>query len=374
VTVGVGVIGAGVISAQYLANLTTFPDLEVRFVADIDLERAKARAEEFGVAASGTTEELLADDGIEIVVNLTLPSVHAEVDLQILAAGKHVWSEKPIATNAEDAHRVLEAAEAAGLRVAVAPDTVLGAGLQTAFRAIADGRIGAPQTATTMVLNPGPERWHPAPEFLFQAGGGPLLDMGPYYLSTLVTVFGSVVRVSAVGSIARPERVIESGPRAGTSFEVTVPTHSALLLEFEGGASAQATFSFQSALPRSGFFEVMGTIGAIVLPDPNMFDGESELWTLESWRGFTGQDRPTPERVEPVGPTSGRGLGVLDLARAIAAGVPERASGALAAHVLDVMLAAAESSERGVTVEVASRVSAPEPLPADWNPYERTLE
>ncbi|GAA4735344.1 Gfo/Idh/MocA family oxidoreductase [Amnibacterium soli] len=373
-TVGVGLIGAGVISAQYLANLTTFPDLEVRFVADIDLDRAKARAEEFGVPASGTTEQLLADDGIAIVVNLTLPSVHAEVDLQILAAGKHVWSEKPIATNAEDARRVLDAAEAAGLRVAVAPDTVLGAGLQTAFRAIADGRIGAPQTATTMVLNPGPERWHPAPEFLFQAGGGPLLDLGPYYLTTLVTLFGPVVRVSAVGSIGRPERVIESGPRAGTSFEVTVPTHSALLLEFGGGASAQATFSFESALPRSGFFEVTGTTGAIVLPDPNMFDGESALWTLESWKGYTGQDRPTPEQIEPVGPTSGRGLGVLDLARAIAAGVPERASGALAAHVLDVMLAAAEASEQGAAVAVTSRVAAPEPLPADWNPYERTLE
>ena len=372
-TVGIGVIGAGVISAQYLANLTTFPDLEVRFVADIDLERAKARAEEFGVAASGTTEELLADDGISIVVNLTLPSVHAEVDLQILAAGKHVWSEKPIATSAGDARRVLDAAEEAGLRVAVAPDTVLGAGLQSAFRAVADGRIGAPQTATTMVLNPGPERWHPAPEFLFQAGGGPLLDLGPYYLSTLITVFGPVVRVAAVGSIGRPQRTIESGPRAGTAFDVTVPTHSALLLEFEGGASAQATFSFESALPRSGFFEITGTDGAIVLPDPNMFDGESELWTLESWKGVTGQDRPVPERVEATGPTSGRGLGVLDLARSIAAGVPERASGALAAHVLDVMLAAAEASEHGTTVAVSSSVTAPPPLPADWNPYERTL-
>jgi predicted dehydrogenase len=373
VSVGVGVIGAGVISAQYLANLTTFPDLEVRFVADIDLERAKARAEEFGVPASGTTEQLLADDGISIVVNLTLPSVHAEVDLQILAAGKHVWSEKPIATSAEDARRVLDAAEEAGLRVAVAPDTVLGAGLQSAFRAVADGRIGAPQTATTMVLNPGPERWHPAPEFLFQAGGGPLLDLGPYYLSTLITVFGPVVRVAAVGSIGRPQRTIESGPRAGTAFDVTVPTHSALLLEFEGGASAQATFSFESALPRSGFFEITGTDGAIVLPDPNMFDGESELWTLESWKGVTGQDRPVPERVEATGPTSGRGLGVLDLARSIAAGVPERASGALAAHVLDVMLAAAEASEHGTTVAVSSSVTAPPPLPADWNPYERTL-
>ena len=372
-TVGVGVIGAGVISTQYLGNLTTFPDLEVRFVADIDLERAAARAAEFGVPASGTVEQLLADDGIDIVVNLTLPSVHAEVDLQILAAGKHVWSEKPIATNAADAKRVLDAADAAGLRVAVAPDTLLGAGLQTAFRAIADGRIGAPQTATTMVLNPGPDRWHPAPEFLFQAGGGPLLDLGPYYLSTLVSVFGSVVRVSAVGSIARPERVVESGPRAGTTFEVTVPTHSALLLEFEGGASAQATFSFQSALPRSGFFEITGTDGAIVLPDPNMFDGASTLWTTDAWKSVTGHDQPTPESVEAVGPDDGRGLGVLELARAIAAGVPERASGALAAHVLDVMLAAAESAERGTTVEVASRVVAPAPLPADWNPTEKTL-
>jgi predicted dehydrogenase len=371
--VGVGVIGAGVISAQYLKNLTSFPDLEVRFVADIDLDRAKARAEEFGVPASGTVEQLLADDGIDIVVNLTLPSTHAEVDLAILAAGKHVWSEKPIATNAADARRVLDAAEAAGLRVAVAPDTVLGAGLQTAFRAIADGRIGAPQSATTMVLNPGPDRWHPAPEFLFQAGGGPLLDLGPYYLSTLITVFGSVARVAAVGSIARPERVVESGPRAGTRFEVTVPTHSALLLEFADGGSAQATFSFQSALPRAGFFEITGTDGVIVLPDPNMFDGSSSLWTMASWRGLTGPQQPEPERIDPVGPDDGRGLGVLELARAIAAGVPERASGALAAHVLDVMLAAAEASETGTTVEVASRVLIPAPLPADWNPTEKTL-
>ncbi|GAA2752476.1 Gfo/Idh/MocA family protein [Amnibacterium kyonggiense] len=372
-TVGVGVIGAGVISAQYLANLTTFPDLEVRFVADIDLERAKARAEEFGIPASGTTEELLADDGIDIVVNLTLPSVHAEVDLAILAAGKHVWSEKPIATNAADARRVLDAAEAAGLRVAVAPDTVLGAGLQSAFRAIADGRIGEPRTAITQVLNPGPERWHPAPEFLFQAGGGPLLDLGPYYLTTLVSVFGSVARVAAVGSISRPKRVVESGPRAGTEFDVTVPSYSALLLEFENGTSAQATFSFESALPRAGFFEITGTDGAIVLPDPNMFDGDSSLWTLESWKGLTGPEQPTPETVEATGPADGRGLGVLELARAIAAGVPERASGALAAHVLDVMLAAAESAERGETVAVTSRVAPVEPLPADWNPKEATL-
>ena len=372
-TVGVGVIGAGVISAQYLGNLTTFPDLEVRFVADIDLDRAKARAEEFGVPASGTVEQLLQDDGIDIVVNLTLPSVHAEVDLQILAAGKHVWSEKPIATSAEDARRVLEAAEAAGVRVAVAPDTLLGAGLQTAFRAIAEGRIGTPRAATTMVLNPGPDRWHPAPEFLFQAGGGPLLDLGPYYLSTLVTIFGPVTGVSAVGSIGRPQRTVESGPRAGTVFEATVPSHSALLLEFEGGASAQCTFSFESPLPRAGMFEVTGPDGTIVLPDPNMFEGSSTLWTLASWKGVTGHDKPEPEVIAEQGTTFSRGLGVLELARATRAGVPERASGALAAHVLDVMLAAATSAETRTRVAVESRVSAPAPLPAEWDPTERTL-
>ena len=371
--VGVGVIGAGVISAHYLAHLTAFPDVEVRFVADIDTARAAARAEEYRVAGSGTTAELLADDGIEIVVNLTLPAVHTEVDLQIIAAGKHVWSEKPIALAADDAQRVLQAASAAGVRVAVAPDTVLGAGMQTAFRAVADGRIGTPLSASTMVLNPGPDRWHPAPEFLFQRGGGPLLDLGPYYLTMLASVFGSVARVSAVSSIARAEREIGQGPRAGERFPVEVPTHVGLLLDFASGASAQSTFSFQSALPRPGFVEITGTEGVLVLPDPNMFEGDTLLYTTESWRGLTGQQVPEPEVIEARGATAGRGLGVLDLARSIRAGVPERASGALGAHVLDVMLAASSAAETASVVGVESQAPKPEPLPADWDPYARTL-
>ncbi len=372
-TVGVGVIGAGVISAHYLAHLTAFPDVEVRFVADIDTDRAASRAQEYGVAASGTTEQLLGDDGVELVVNLTLPAVHTEVDRQIVAAGRHVWSEKPIGLDGDDARAVLDEAEAAGLRIAVAPDTVLGAGMQTAFRAIADGAIGTPLSATTMVLNPGPDRWHPAPEFLFQRGGGPLLDLGPYYLSMLATVFGSVERVSAVASTSRVERVIGAGPRAGTSFPVEVPTHMALLLDFASGASAQSTFSFQSALPRPGFVEISGTDGVLVLPDPNRFEGDTLLYTNGSWAGLTGQETPEPTVIRAEGATAGRGLGVLDLARSIRAGEPERASGRLAAHVLDVMLAAAEAVESRSVVRVGSTAPQPDPLPADWDPYARTL-
>ena len=370
---GVGLIGAGVISAQYLEHLGSFPDVDVRFVADIDGDRARARADEFDVPHAGSTAELLQRDDIEAVVNLTLPAVHAEVDHAIIAAGKHVWSEKPIALAAGDALGVLDAAEVAGVRVGVAPDTLLGAGLQTAFRLIAEGRIGTPLTATTQTLNPGPDRWHPAPEFLYQRGGGPLLDLGPYYLSTLVNVFGSVSAVSATTSTAREERVIGSGPRAGDRFQVEVPTQWSLLLEFADGASAQSAFSFQSALPRPGVFEVTGTDGVLVLPDPNYFEGDCLLWTQDSWRGVTGHDVPDPERIPASGPVAGRGLGLLDLIRSARAGVPERASGRLAAHVLDVMLAADAARTQHSAVAVASRIDKPDPLPADWNPLERTL-
>jgi len=362
--VGIGVIGAGVISDQYLGNLTTFPDLAVRFVADLDVPRAEAQAARFGVPGSGSVEELLADDGVEIVVNLTIPAAHADVAHQALDAGKHVWNEKPLTTDRESATELLAHADRAGLRVACAPDTVLGAGIQTALRAIREGVIGAPLTATTMFLSPGPESWHPNPAFLFARGGGPLLDMGPYYLTTLVSAFGSVDAVAASGSVSTPTRTIGSGPNAGTEFPVEVPTHVGALLRFaEGGASAQSTFSFQSALVRQGFVEIGGTEGVLVLPDPNRFEGATTLWR----RGAE-----APETLDAVGPTSGRGLGVLDLARAIRTGGAERASGALAAHVLDVMLSIAEATETDRFVPVASRAPRPEPLPADWDPATAT--
>lgn len=362
--VGVGIIGAGVISGTYLENMTKFPDLEVLFVADLLADRAQVQAEAYGVPGHGTVEELLAIDEIEIVVNLTLPAFHTEVGHRIIAAGKHVWSEKPLAMDHESGAALLAAADAAGLRVACAPDTVLGAGIQTAMRAIARGDIGTPLTATTLFHVPGPDAWHPNPEFLFALGAGPLFDMGPYYVTTLVHAFGSASSVSAVSSTSTFTRTIGSGPRAGEEFAVEVPTHHAALISFAGGESAQSTFSFQNALPRMGFVEISGSEGTIVLPDPNTFEGDSALWRF-------GQDGPTTLTAE--GSTSGRGSGVLDLARAIREGRPERASGAIAAHVLDVLLATASAAETGSVVQIASRVNRPEPLDADWDPTASTV-
>jgi predicted dehydrogenase len=359
--VGVGVIGAGVISNQYLENLTSFPDLDVRFVADIDLERAAAQAEKFGVPGSGTVEQLLADDAIEIVVNLTIPKVHVEVALQALDAGKHVWSEKPFALDRASGQKLLETAHAKGLRVATAPDTFLGAGIQSARRLIENGDIGAPLTALTLMQSPGPESWHPNPDFLFQEGAGPLFDIGPYYLTALVQLFGPVARVSASASRARETRVIGSGPRAGEEFAVTVPTHVSALYEFESGQTAQSVFSFDSKLGRTQF-EVAGLDGTVVVPDPNTFEGELLV------HGADGV-----ESLPSTGATEGRGIGVVELARAIRAGVPERASGEQAYHVLDIMVSTIEAGESRTPVDVRSTVEVAPALPEDWDPRAATL-
>lgn len=360
--VGVGVVGAGTISDQYLENLTAFPDLEVRFVADLDTERAAAQAAKWGVPASGTYEQLLADGAIEIVVNLTIPAVHVDVALQAVAAGKHVWGEKPYALDLTSARELVEAADAAGVRVAVAPDTILGAGLQTAFRAIRAGEIGTPLTALALLQSAGPESWHPSPEFLFAAGAGPLFDVGPYYLTTLVQVFGSASRVFATGSQSRQTRRIGSGPKAGTEFPVEVPTHIGALIEFRNGGSAQLVLSFDSHLRRTGFVEVAGAAGTAVLPDPNMFDGDTVI-----------HDGDGERVIRAEGSTYSRGTGVAELAQAIRAGRPERVPGELAFHVLEIMIAIAASAESGQPVDVDSTFTLPETLPAAWDPAAASL-
>ncbi|MFK4482637.1 Gfo/Idh/MocA family oxidoreductase [Curtobacterium sp. MCJR17_020] len=362
--VGVGVIGAGVISDQYLSNLTVFPDVEVRFIADIDLPRAAAQAEKWGVAGSGTVEELLADDDIEIVVNLTIPAAHVEVALQVLAAGKHVWGEKPYALDRESATELRDAARAAGKTVSVAPDTFLGAGLQTALRTIRDGRIGKPLNGLTLFQSPGPESWHPSPEFLFAYGAGPLFDIGPYYITTLVQTFGPVKKVTATASKSRATRTIGSGPKAGTVFPVDVPTNHSALIEFEDGGSAQSVFSFESDRGRTGVVEIAGETGTVVFPDPNNFDGDTELYALGA---------EEPETIPAVGSTYSRGTGVVDLARSLRAGDENRVPGALAFHVLDVMVSIAEAAERGEAVLVESTVSPSQTLPEGWDPAEQTL-
>ncbi|WP_434769425.1 Gfo/Idh/MocA family protein [Curtobacterium flaccumfaciens] len=362
--VGVGVIGAGVISDQYLSNLTVFPDVTVRFIADIDLPRAAAQAEKWGVPGSGTVEELLADDDIEIVVNLTIPAAHVEVALQALAAGKHVWGEKPYALDRASAAELRDAAAAAGKTVSVAPDTFLGAGLQTALRTIRDGRIGTPLNGLTLFQSPGPESWHPSPEFLFAYGAGPLFDIGPYYITTLVQTFGPVKKVTATASKSRATRTIGSGPKAGTEFPVDVPTNHSALIEFENGGSAQSVFSFESDRGRTGFVEIAGETGTVVFPDPNNFDGDTELYALGS---------EEPQTIPAVGSTYSRGTGVVDLARSLRAGDENRVPGALAFHVLDVMVSIAEAAERGEAVLVESTVSPSPTLPEGWDPAERTL-
>ncbi|UFU03674.1 Gfo/Idh/MocA family oxidoreductase [Ruania suaedae] len=361
--VGVGVIGAGVISTQYLKNLTIFPDLEVLFIADLDVERARAQAQEFGVPGHGTVAELLAHEGVEIVLNLTIPAVHAEVGQQIVAAGKHQWSEKPLALDRPSGRQLLESARAAGLRVACAPDTVLGAGLQTTIRELRAGRIGTPLNGLVLFQVPGPESWHPSPEFLFDTGAGPLFDIGPYYLTALVHLLGPVTRVSATASTARPVRVIGSGPKAGTQFPVNVPTHHSALIEFESGAAAQAVFSFESEIRRT-LLEVTGTTGAVVVPDPNTFEGSTAWWAPAAKEA---------EQIPAVGSTTTRGTGVVELARAIRSGRPERASGEIAFHVLDVMISIAEAASTRSSIELTSSVTVPEPLPIDWDPTAGTL-
>ncbi|MEN0103335.1 MAG: Gfo/Idh/MocA family oxidoreductase [Curtobacterium sp.] len=362
--VGVGVIGAGVISDQYLSNLTVFPDVKVHFIADIDLPRAAAQAEKWGVAGSGTVEELLAIDDIEIVVNLTIPAAHVEVALQVLAAGKHVWGEKPYALDRSSAAQLRDAAAAAGKTVSVAPDTFLGAGLQTALRTIRDGRIGTPLNGLTLFQSPGPESWHPSPEFLFAHGAGPLFDIGPYYITTLVQAFGPVAKVTATSSKSRATRTIGSGPKAGTEFPVEVPTNHSALIEFENGGSAQSVFSFESDRGRTGFVEIAGETGTVVFPDPNNFDGDTELYALGS---------EEPETIPAVGSTYSRGTGVVDLARSLRAGEENRVPGALAFHVLDVMVSIAESAECGEAVLVESTVAPSPTLPEGWDPAEQTL-
>jgi predicted dehydrogenase len=362
--VGVAVIGAGVISKEYLTNLTGFPDVTVHIVADMFEEVAAARAAEFGVPASGGVQDALNHPDVEIVVNLTIPAAHVEVATAAIAAGKHVWSEKPFSLDRESGIGLLKTADAAGLRLGCAPDTFLGAGLQTALRLVARGDIGVPLTALTLMQSPGPESWHPNPAFLFQEGAGPLFDIGPYYLTTLVQTFGAITKVAGFGSTSRATRTIGSGPKAGEVFDVTVPSHVSAIAQFANGESSQSIFSFDSPLKRAGFVEVTGTEGTLAFPDPNNFTGDLTL---------TRRGSDEAEVIPAVGATSTRGSGVLEMARAIREGRPHRAQGEMAYHVLDAMVSISESVATGEFVTLSSTATAAEPLPEDWDPYAATL-
>jgi predicted dehydrogenase len=359
------------ISDFYLENLTRFPDIRVLRTADIDAARAQASAEKWGVPSTGTTDELLADPDVEIVLNLTIPAAHAPVSTAALEAGKHVWSEKPIAVDRESAQALVDLAAERGLLLGVAPDTLLGRGWQTAMRAIRSGAIGTPLTAVTSFQWQGPDWFHANPEFLFTQGGGPIFDMGPYYVSALVHLLGPIAKVAATGRTGQPKRQIRLGARKGTEFLVDVFTHVSFLTEFEQGGAAQSLLSFDTALFRHGVFEINGTEGTMFLPDPNRFDGE-----IRVARPLEKFERPIEQQWETIGSTgaeAGRGLGVLDMARHIRSGGSNIATGDLGLHVLDTLITVEESAMRGEFLSVQSSVEPVPSLPEAFDPFEATL-
>jgi predicted dehydrogenase len=350
--VRVGLVGCGKISEAYLRP--GYP--EVRYVACADLieARAQATAAAHGLRAM-PVGDLLSDPGIDVVCNLTVPRAHAEVGLAALKAGKHVYLEKPLGLDRAEGAALLDLAEGSGLGVGCAPDTFLGAGLQTCRRVIDEGRIGAPTAAMAHMVNHGHEHWHPDPAFYYQRGGGPLFDMGPYYLTALVSLLGPIRRVAAAWNGEGVERTVRAGARAGEVLPVEVPTHVAGVLEFTAGTVATLVTSFdvwQSALP---CLEIHGTEASLSLPDPNTFAGPVRLFPA----GATEWEDVPIDGFE----VHQRGIGLANLAASLWGTGPNRASGQLAYHVLDTMVALVESGREGGHVELGSRVERPSPMP-----------
>jgi predicted dehydrogenase len=354
--VGVGVIGCGNISSGYLTAAKKFPILDVIAVSDADPAAAQARAAEFGVPAR-SVDALLADPAVEVVLNLTVPKAHVGVGLKAIAAGKHVHSEKPIGADVAEARKLVEAAAAKGLRLGCAPDTFLGGAHQTARRCVDQGLIGRPIGGAAFFMCPGHERWHPNPGFYYLGGGGPMLDMGPYYVTDLVNLLGPVASVSGVATRTRAERVVTSKPLAGTRIPVEVATHVTGVLLFANGAAVSMTMSFDVARHKHVPIEIYGETGSLIVPDPNYFGGKVEFATsAEDWREI-----PTEG---PYADGNYRILGLADMAQAIRSGRPHRVSGELAFHVLEVMEAFQSSSDERRAVAIASRPARPAALPA----------
>ncbi|WP_415854162.1 Gfo/Idh/MocA family protein [Sinomonas sp. G460-2] len=362
--VGIAVVGTGSISPEYLRNLTAFPDVEVRWVVGRDQDRAAARAAEFAVPRYGSLEDAIKDDSVEIVVNLATPAAHLEVGLAALDAGKHVWSEKPLAVDPQSARTLMQKASECGLRVSVAPDTTLGPALQSARAAIDRGEIGHPVYATTSFESSGPEMWHPDPEFLYEVGAGPLYDVGPYFIGGLVHLLGTVSRVSAAATRGSSTRVIASGPKAGSRFPVLVPTTVIATLEFENGAIAGARFSFDSIGSGTGNLDVIGTDGLLsALSHEQLFDHPGKV-RRRNGEAVTLQAETTPFR---------RGLGVIDLARSIREAKPDRTPGELGLHVLEVLAAIDEASRAGESIAVESKAPLVASMDSSWDPMVETL-
>ena len=353
--VGIGVIGCGNISAAYLKAAQIFPILKIVALADARREAAESRAAEFNRRAV-SVEALLADPEVEIVLNLTVPTAHVEVGLAAIAAGKHVYSEKPLGVSLAEGRRLAAAAAARGLRLGCAPDTFLGGSHQAARALIDSGAIGRPVGGAAFFMCPGHERWHPNPGFYYLAGGGPMLDMGPYYVADLVNLLGPVESVIAVATRPQAEREIFSEPLKGTRIPVRVATHVTGVLRFVGGAAVAITMSFDVARHKHVPLEIYGDKGSLIVPDPNGFGGAVEVASAdEEWRAIASR--------RPYADANYRSLGLADMAQAIRSGRAHRASGALALHALETMEAFQASSDAGQAIEIASRPGRPTPMP-----------
>ena len=353
--IGIGIIGCGNISPAYLKAAAGFPILAIKGLADLNPAAAEARAAEFGLP-SRSIEALLADPEVEIIVNLTIPKAHVEVGLRVIAAGKHVHSEKPLGITVAQAAPLLTAAKAKGLRVGCAPDTFLGGAHQTCRKLIDEGAIGTPLAGSAFFMCPGHESWHPNPGFYYAAGGGPMLDMGPYYITDLVNLLGPVASVSGVATRLRAERLITSEPLKGTRIPVEVATHVAGTLQFVNGATVSIAMSFDVPRHRHSCIELYGSEAAMIVPDPNHFGGEIEI-------------APPRGDWQPVGTQHAyadgnyRSIGVADMAHAIRGNRPHRVNGDLAFHVLEVMEAFQRSSDEGRHIAIETRPERPAMLP-----------
>jgi predicted dehydrogenase len=351
----VGLVGAGIISRAYLTHLDAHArdtGLALTAVADLDPGRAAgAAAGRAGVRACAPGELYAAED-VDLVLNLTIPAVHAEVALAAIAAGKHVYNEKPLAPDRASGAAVLAEARAAGVRVGCAPDTVLGRGTQTARAAVEAGRIGRPVAATAFFTSPGHEAWHRDPEFYYRPGGGPLFDMGPYYLTALIHLLGPVTAVTGAASRGVERRAIASGPRAGQVFPVEVDTHVTGVLTHASGALTTLVMSFDTHAAHLPRIEVHGTGGSLSVPDPNHFEGPVALHPA----GADGWEELPPSHGYPA---AGRGVGLADLALALRAGTGHRASGEVGLHVLDAMESLMESAATGRRVVLGTDCAVP---------------
>ena len=350
----VGVMGCGVISRAYVENAGAFDSYEIVACADLDRAQAKALGKASGLAVVGV-DELTCDPSIDVILNLTPPLVHAAVTRGALQAGKHVYTEKPLATDAAEAAELAGEAERLGLRIGCAPDIFLGSAYQAGRSAIDEGAIGRPLSVSAAMLVGGQETWHPNPDIFYTDGAGPLFDMGPYYLTAIVSLLGPIQRVAGFAATRPFERTIEIGPRRGERFTATTPTHTSATMQLADGVTANLIASFEARDQYICDVAIYGTEGVLLLPDPNAFGGSVRLK-----RGRGGwEDLPYASR----GGADARGIGLHDMVESIAAGQPHRASGELGAHIVEVARGILRSAVEGQIVQISSSVDQPEPLP-----------